>query len=456
MARILFFVWPHFASVASGLKLARDLLSRGHEVSYVGVADCKTFVVAHGHQFIPLYARWLPETPTDSAHETATDQNFWDQLRSARARVRTVRALLDALVADEEREFQEILKLKKPDLLIIHISDFEVIIPSLLAYEAGIKCAYLYDNFGRSEDCRVPPVRTAILPNGGRGASLRLWLAWKILKIRRRVAGDVYGLLGLAYLPALREASRRIAERCRYPCEFVDSTDLAPLKAHLPEIVLCPPELEFPHHGRPGRYYFGCNIDLHRNEGDFPWSSLDTRPLVYCSLGTMSWFNKDVYQRFFRIIIAVAEHRPEFQWVVNVYDVVNPEEFENVPQNVHLVKRAPQLAILQRSAVAIVHGGPNTVKECAYFGVPMIVFPLGLDQPGTAARVVYHGLGVSGDFCSVTKEQMDALVDRVDRDSFVRVQTRLIGETLRAADLERSPVDFVEKLLDPESENSGR
>ncbi|HTV31558.1 MAG TPA: hypothetical protein VME69_00360, partial [Methylocella sp.] len=149
MARILFVVWPMFASVACGLKLARDLRSRGHDVSYLGVADCKQFVVPHGFQFIPLYASWLPETPTEPPDKVATGQNFWDRIRSARAGVRRVCALLDAIGSDREREFQDILTLTKPDLLVIHSSDFEVIIPSLLAYEVGIKSIYLYDNFAR-------------------------------------------------------------------------------------------------------------------------------------------------------------------------------------------------------------------------------------------------------------------------------------------------------------------
>ncbi|HXW72579.1 MAG TPA: glycosyltransferase [Methylocella sp.] len=219
------------------------------------------------------------------------------------------------------------------------------------------------------------------------------------------------------------------------------------MKAHLPEIILCPRELEFIREERPGRYYLGCNIDLQRQEADFPWNLLGSRRLIYCSLGTVSWFDKATYQRFFQVILDVAATKSTFQWVISLYDVVNPEDFANVPSNVLLVKRAPQLALLRRCVIAIVHGGGNTTKECAYFGVPMVVFPLGLDQPGNAARVVYHGLGVRGDFSSVTADQMSALVDRVDRDSFFQMQARLMGERLRAADIGRSAVDFVEKLL---------
>lgn len=447
MARVIFFVWPHTASVVSGLKLARDLGARGHEISYIGVAQCKEYVVAHGHQFTPLYEKWFGETPTEASHEIAATRSFWEGLRNARARIHGIRRLLNALASDQEREFQEIMARERPDLLIIHVSDFEVIIPSLLAYDAGIMCAYLYDNFGRSEDSRVPPVRTAILPGNDWWASTKLRLAWKTLKIRRNLIGYFYGSLGLAHLPDLCRTSRQIAERCRYPWKFVESTDLLPLKARFPELVLWPRELEFPHDDRPGRYYLGCGIDLERQEVDFPWNSLDERRIIYCSLGTIPWASKSMYHRFFMAVLAAAENKTEFQWVISLYDAADPEDFLNAPPNVHFLKRAPQLEILRRSAVAIVHGGGNTVKECAYFGVPMVVFPLGLDQPGNAARVVYHGLGVSGDFFTVTAGQLSALLDRVERDSFIQTQARLMGGRLRAADLESPAVVFVEKLL---------
>nr|WP_312030601.1 nucleotide disphospho-sugar-binding domain-containing protein [Methylosinus sp. H3A] len=117
-----------------------------------------------------------------------------------------------------------------------------------------------------------------------------------------------------------------------------------------------------------------------------------------------------------------------------------------MPENVILAKRAPQLALLRRSALAIVHGGAATIKECAYFGVPMIVFPIGFDHPGNTARVVYHGLGVRGDFRTVTTREMSALLQCVEKDSYIRIQTRLMGEALRAED-ENVSVDFVESLL---------
>ena len=74
---------------------------------------------------------------------------------------------------------------------------------------------------------------------------------------------------------------------------------------------------------------------------------------------------------------------------------------------------APQLKLLRLARLAIVHGGFNTVKECVYFGVPMVVVPWTNDQPGNAARVVFHGLGVQLDKDRVTVEALLKAFDRV-------------------------------------------
>lgn len=444
MARIIFLVWPMADSVVSGLKLARDLRSRGHEVSYLGLADAREYVVPYGFSFSPIYEAWLPERRTDA---NVAGSHLRTRFKQARARASAVRAFLEALASDRDREFQNLMLSMRPDLLIIHSSDFEVIIPSLLAFEVGIKSVYLNSTFARAEDCRLPPMRSAIVPRDGSLSSLQVWLAWKMLKIQRHLGASIAEWLGVGYLSVLRRTSRRIADRCGYPWEFIGSTDAVRLKTRLPELIVCPRQLDFPDAERPGRHYLGPNIDVDRRQPDFPWDFLDSRPLIYCALGTLKWFDRDAYRRFFQTVLDVAAVKSTFQWVVCVYDTVDPEDFVNVPANVIFVKRAPQLALLQqRSKMAIVHGGVNTLKECAYFGVPMIVFPIGFDQPGNAARVVYHGLGVRGDIRRVDANKLGALVDRVDKDPFFQIQARLMREALRA-DGEQRAVNFVESLV---------
>jgi zeaxanthin glucosyltransferase len=52
----------------------------------------------------------------------------------------------------------------------------------------------------------------------------------------------------------------------------------------------------------------------------------------------------------------------------------------------------PQRAVLPRCAVAVVHGGLNTALDALAAGVPLVVMPLGFEQPGIAARLRYAGV----------------------------------------------------------------
>jgi UDP:flavonoid glycosyltransferase YjiC (YdhE family) len=82
-----------------------------------------------------------------------------------------------------------------------------------------------------------------------------------------------------------------------------------------------------------------------------------------------------------------------------------------------VVERAPQLALLQRARLMITHGGLGSVKECVARGVPMLVFPLDIDQPGNGARVAHHGLGLAGELSETDEAQLMRMVDQVLEDA---------------------------------------
>ncbi len=53
----------------------------------------------------------------------------------------------------------------------------------------------------------------------------------------------------------------------------------------------------------------------------------------------------------------------------------------------------PQRAVLAQSAACITHAGMNTVLDCVAARVPMVAIPLAFEQPATAARIAFHGIG---------------------------------------------------------------
>jgi len=71
---------------------------------------------------------------------------------------------------------------------------------------------------------------------------------------------------------------------------------------------------------------------------------------------------------------------------------------QDLPANVHAFRYVPQLKVLAVADLSINHGGIHTIHECLHFGVPMLVYSgKRSDQPGCAARVHYHGIGLMAD-----------------------------------------------------------
>jgi UDP-glucoronosyl and UDP-glucosyl transferase len=61
------------------------------------------------------------------------------------------------------------------------------------------------------------------------------------------------------------------------------------------------------------------------------------------------------------------------------------------PQNVSVQRWARHADVLPHCSAVVTHGGHVTVLKALAAGVPLVVVPLGRDQPGNAARVVHAG-----------------------------------------------------------------
>ncbi len=139
---------------------------------------------------------------------------------------------------------------------------------------------------------------------------------------------------------------------------------------------------------------------------DFDWHLLDhDRPLVLVSLGSL---NGHVGARFFSVA-AEALAGLEVQAVL----VSPPALVPDLPPNVLVREWVPQVALLDRAAVVVSHGGQNTVSESLAAGVPMVLAPIRDDQPTIADQVVAAGAGIRVPFGRVGVAQMRAAIDAV-------------------------------------------
>ena len=64
------------------------------------------------------------------------------------------------------------------------------------------------------------------------------------------------------------------------------------------------------------------------------------------------------------------------------------------PQNVSVRRWARHADVLPYCAAVVTHGGHGTVLKALAAGVPLVIAPLGRDQPDNAARVIRAGAGL--------------------------------------------------------------
>jgi MGT family glycosyltransferase len=165
--------------------------------------------------------------------------------------------------------------------------------------------------------------------------------------------------------------------------------------------------------------FLGLCVDEHRRvECRRPWStSRDNRPVVFVSLGTVRDCLPERRLEFFRSVARAFASQPRLRAIVHIGQDVEPPAIGEVPENVEVHQTVPQLDAIARSDLVITHGGLGGIKECIYFGKPMLVFPLMTEELDNARRIVSHGLGILGGLTTVPPDRIvrhvhSLLVDR--------------------------------------------
>ncbi|GAB3155075.1 glycosyltransferase [Micromonospora sonneratiae] len=140
------------------------------------------------------------------------------------------------------------------------------------------------------------------------------------------------------------------------------------------------------------------------------------RPKVYFTLGTV--FNLESGDLFTRILTGVREL--DVDLLVTVGPHIDPEEFGPQPENVRIERYVPQASILPYCDLVVSHGGSGSVLGALAHGVPMVLVPMGADQPSNAVRCADLGVAQVLDAVRVTPEQAGTAVAAVLADPAYR------------------------------------
>jgi UDP:flavonoid glycosyltransferase YjiC (YdhE family) len=124
-------------------------------------------------------------------------------------------------------------------------------------------------------------------------------------------------------------------------------------------------------------------LDPIRDETVPEWlADMPHAPAVYFTLGTE--FNLESGDLFSRVLMGLSDL--PITLVVTVGREIDPTEFGPQPVNVHIERYIPQSLLLPRCSASISHGGSGSVMGALTHGVPMVLIPMGADQPLNGER----------------------------------------------------------------------
>jgi MGT family glycosyltransferase len=362
--KILVAGWDSGGGVEAVQTVVRRAVARGHDVRVLGTGGLRSRFESAGAVFLPYkYApdndlRW-PETDLLKDWETRNPLTLW-------ARVR------DRLLVGPAREFcrdvLEELHREAADVVVV-----DTMIPSARfgAEAAGVPAVIVMHGPYMVPRGDVPPLGTGFMPARGR-----------LGRLRDRSAAALALAVFRSGLPALNQAR----------AEF----GLAPLRDGLDlmgradRILVCSsPSFDFAPGSVPANVcYVGPQLDdAARAASGNPWAGPPGRPLVLVGLSSTVMRQEGLLQR-----AANALGQLQVRGLVTTGPAVDPEVIA-APPNVTVTRWVRHADVLPHCSAVITHGGHGTVMKALIAGVPLVVVPLGRDQPDNAARVVYAGAG---------------------------------------------------------------
>ena len=203
--------------------------------------------------------------------------------------------------------------------------------------------------------------------------------------------------------------------------------------SRLAQISQQPAELEFPRQQLPPYFHFTGPFHslVGRISSNFPYEKLTGQRLIYASMGTIQ--SRLI---FFQQIAEVCSGL-DVQLVISLGGSAKPESLQGLLGNPLVVEYAPQLELLQKSALTITPGEMNTTLECLTNAVPMVAIPIANDQPGVASRIAWSGCGESIPLKKLNVSKLKTAIQKVlTEDSYkqnaVRACHQLGGLTLVA------------------------
>ncbi|PHI20706.1 hypothetical protein CEQ90_06550 [Lewinellaceae bacterium SD302] len=433
MATILICTTGLFGILNASLEVARRLEADGHDVQMAAPRDRKAIVEKAGYQF-----HCLPEINTTPTPPVKVKGGKWTQWQERIVKAGQRRQF--ALESTRPTAFIDLMDQLRPDLCLIDVELHEYTFAAHGRHQPYLLLSQWYSLWDRPG---LPYQLDAAMPGDGFGGSIfGMRLNWLKVKAKRKLIFTRQRLLSLR--TDRRSTLLALADEYGFPRSWIAKNFWpGPFTYTGPRVLaMAPLELEFPHEPPPWLTYVGPMVRTDRPEqaasslNKYTYANIlevknrNAAKLIICTVSTLS---AGAEHFLIKLCRAVAD-RPDWMLVVATGGKVAIDQLP-VAKNVFPFDFLPQLKYLQVADLSINHGGIHTIHECIEFGVPMLVYSgKRSDQPGCAARVHYHGLGMMADKDVDTSAEIAQKIEMLlTEDAF---QQKVI-DTKRKTDLYR-------------------
>ncbi len=233
-------------------------------------------------------------------------------------------------------------------------------------------------------------------------------------------------------------------------------TDLANPLSDLGHIVLCPSELEI-----DDKYidknvsYLGPGIrkvfTVTEEELSIFLPPDRSKKLIFLSMGSQINSYPEKADAFFRMVMEIMKEDTFTPYHLLIAAGVHASTYqeEGLNENVSVFEWVPQTDVLQHTSLAIIHGGLGSVKECIYYGVPMLAVPMGRDQYFNAQRVLHHKLGLTLYTDQLSAERVKNALLEILRNKSATAGLTNMQILFRDREDEKPEISMISEVLNP-------
>lgn len=168
-----------------------------------------------------------------------------------------------------------------------------------------------------------------------------------------------------------------------------------------------------------------------------------SRRFVFMSLGTLQGHRYSIFRA-----VARACQRLDVQLLVAHCGGLNPRQADRLGAT-WVTDFVPQREVLARADICVTHGGQNTVLDALGEGKPLLVIPIAFDQPGIAARIVHHRVGVKLSPRLLTAAKAQRTLETLLQDSSFTQRAGAVGRRMESASGLKDAITHIEGLLMP-------